>query len=634
MYNNQYTISQPSPPNQLGANLRRSDPQQPPSSRFKLNSAFDAFLAEVSKLTTSAAMDEDPQPSGTPIPEPPSFRLEDFVELVGKSSIMTDLLLVSFLPEWIKYETFCKLMDTITKNYVPASIDASTTAHHHHPSFATFFDSTMPPLWMVLYQPMERHGSYLLQLPTLLTFSPTGNFQGLQLPRFSTQTVHKRPCLIQAVPRDFRETFIPSAELAFWRGFGGHYQSGLPYAITPVIEAHVEQAIRSLVATADLDQRHRHFTYLAPHYVNIKAEVPPSKPTSGKPKSGDQRRGTTQHSWIECFAVTVCTVPLGREAPVFQALLPPEAPFDTKMHPVVLHGWRGEVASQLFLFRTWEFAPDPSLLCPQPTTRFSAIRPGFSLLSLCEALLHEYQSWEGILYCFVQRGDTDTLTLATDGRTLSLTPSMKIICYGGALSEVDLPGMVDQRSSYRLFKQLEGRPSLGARKPPPPRLAPTTTRASGRPSSTAPSYAAAVQRTPQTDTGVRTYVQQEARLILKELTATMAHEATTMVSNAVAPLQEELHAANAKISKLQMELAENTSQTTKALEVGQKAVLLVQHQDTELQAQRDQFKQLLYDTMKTAGLPLPEEASQFLTDPPAKRRPPATSSSSPMDSSK
>ena len=237
------------------------------------------------------------------------------------------------------------------------------------------------------------------------------------------------------------------------------------------------------------------------------------------------------------------------------------------------------------------------------------------------------------MYCFGQRGDTDTLTLATDGRTLSLTPSMRVICYGGVQFDSDLPGMAAQRLSYRCFKQLEGHPTPGARKQSAPRNALTTTLALGRPSLSAPSYAAAVQRTPQTDAGVRSYVQQEARLILKELTATLAQEATTMVTNAVAPLQEELQAANAKILTLKQELAENTSQTAKALEVGQKAVLLVQHQDLELQAQRDQFKQLLYDTMKTAGLPLPDEAHQFLTDPPAKRRPTATSSS-PMDSSK
>ena len=620
------------PQNQLGGNLPRSAPQQPLSARLKLNSAFDAFLAEFSESSTSAVMEEDSPPPDAQPPEPPAYQLENFLELIGKSSLTTDLLLVSFLPEWIKVETFRKLMDTIITQFVPDVKISPATAHHHHASFPSFFEPT-PPLWMVFYQPTERHGSYLLQLPSLLTFSPTGSFQGLQFPRFSTHIVHKRPCLVQAVPRDFRETFLRSAELAFWRGFGGDYQSGLPYAITPVIEAHVEHALRSLVAAPDMDLRYRHFTYLAPHYVNIQAETTPSKQNKGKTKPGDQRRETKQHSWTECFAVTVCTVPIGREAPVFQALLPPEAPFETKLHPITLYGWRGEVASQLFLFRSWAFAPDPTLFLPQPITRFVAIRPGYSFLSLCEGLLHDYQTWEGIMYCFVQRGDTDTLTLATDGRTLSLTPSMRIIRYGGAQFDSDLPGMAAQRLSYRCFKQLEGHPTSGARKHSATRNSLTPTLALGRPSPPAPSYAAAVQRTPHTESGVRTYVQQEARLILKELTATLAQEATTMVTNAVAPLQEELQAANAKISTLQKELAENSTQTATALEVGQKAVLLVQHQDVELQAQRDQFKQLLYDTMKTAGLPLPEEASQFLTDPPAKRRPP-TMSSSPMDSSK
>ena len=59
----------------------------------------------------------------------------------------------------------------------------------------------------------------------------------------------------------------------------------------------------------------------------------------------------------------------------------------------------------------------------------------------------------------MQRGDTDTLTLATDGRTLSLTPSIRVICYGGGQLDSDLPGMVDQGATYRLFKQIEGRGS-------------------------------------------------------------------------------------------------------------------------------------------------------------------------------
>ena len=61
----------------------------------------------------------------------------------------------------------------------------------------------------------------------------------------------------------------------------------------------------------------------------------------------------------------------------------------------------------------------------------------------------------------------------------------------------------------------------------------------------------------------------------------------------------------------------------------------MQHQGKTIQAQKEkdlEIQRLLYLTMQSAGLPLPEDAD-FVLDPPSKRRLPPTSDSSLMESS-
>ena len=612
-------------------------PQQSMISRFKHASAFELFLAEDSEAITSTSMEEDSSSASVLEPSPPNFKLEECINIVGKSSLTTDTILISFLPEWMKRETFCALMDIIFAKLVSASTLTAKPPGHLRPGFADYCTET-PPQWMVLYHPQERRGSYLCQLPVSLTFSPVGSFHGIQPPRFFPILHNRRTYLVQAVPSDFRPTFLRSPELAFWRCLGADFSSGLPSSIIPIIEDHTELALRTLFLARDLDQRYRHFSYLAPHYVNIQEDAPTAKPSKGKNKASEQRRGPpVQHSWQECFVVTVSTVPVGREHIAFQALLPAVAPFGTKLHPIDLFGWRGEVASQLSLFRSWAFSPDPSLLIPQPVMCFSAIRTGFSLLSLCEALKQDFQTWEGIFYCFVHRGDTDTLFLATDGRSLSTTPSLRNMSYGGgAQLDPDLPGMTSQRACYRRFKPMAPPPSLFPAPMRGARPTPSTSRGSGTTTPTGPSYATVVQRPSVSDTMVRTYVQQETRHILQELTSNLAHEATTMVANAVSPLQTELQAAREEICALKAELEKTTSTSAQALAVGQNAVQLVLLQTTELEAQRARdlhFKTLLYETLTKAGLPLPDEAELLLPVPSAKRRATSSTGPAPMDSS-
>ena len=606
---------------------------------FSHRTAYEMFLREDEEHDSENEMEaETPINEAHPPPAPPS-RLPTFLTMLGESTITTNRLLISFLPDWIKHENFTALTESILSLLLSDTTRRSAKLMtYQKPGFAELFTGK-PPLWMVLYQLAEQHGSFLMRLPIPLTFSPVGGFMGIHPPRFFTLPIppnNKRYCLIQAVPLDFRETFLSRQELAFWRGIGAEFESGNAYVLTSAIEAHVEDAFTRCVDNGELDAKPQHFSYLAPHYVNIQEDIAPTSRSSTKRKDQPTRQQRAHHSWLECFVVTISTAPVGREAIAFQAILPPAAPFDTKMHPIQLFGWRGEVASQLSLFRTWQFSPDPSLLLPQPVMRFSAIRPGHSLPSLCEALQQDYQTLEGVHYCFIQRGTTtDTLFVVTDGRPLSITPTLRAMSFGSGTFEPDIPGMLAQRKAYRLFNQEHGTTMAKAGKTLNQRVSlPASSLA--RRSSPQVSYAAITQRqTQEMEPNTRALVQQETRLIMHELSAAIGQEATTMVTNAVNPLRRELLQAQAELASLKSGLEKTTVTADQALLTGQGNLSLIELQSKDMLAQRErdlEFKRLLFTTMRTAGLPLPPEAEEILyPSPPAKRRPPA-GGSSPMDS--
>ena len=632
---------QPSPRKQSVVPTNQNSNFGTNSTTFGHSTAYDLFIHEDDEQEDDYAMDSDITPTVEPAVPPLVPRLPEFLQLVTNSTITTDHLLISFLPEWIKQEALVALTERILSLLVSDSARRSAKPMpYQKPGFATFFTGK-PPLWMVLYYLPEQHGSFLMKLPISLTFSPVGSFHTLHPPRFFSLPIppnNKRTCLIQAVPPDFKEAFVAKQELAFWRGLGAEYTAGHAHVLTCAIDAHVTAALKRSVVAGELQQTPRHFSYLALHYVNIQDEhlhVAPQKP---KGKDQPKRPQRAHHSWLECFVVTLSDLPVGRESIAFQALLPPAAPFGTKLHPIEFFGWRGEIASQLSLFRTWSFTPDPSLLIPQPVMRFSAIRPGYTLPSLCEALEHDYQTLEGALFCFIERGAMDTLFIVTDGRPLVTTPSLRAIAFGNGTLESDIPGMAVQRGAYRLFNQALGLGTAKTTKLAGPRALVTYNPQPARPTSRTLTYAAITQRpTQEVDAPTRTYVHHETRLIMQELSATLAQEATIMVANAVNPLQEELRIAKEEISTLKAELKDTSTSAAKALASSQGTLTLVQRQSTDMELQRArdlEFKQLLYETMKTAGLELPPEAAVLLAlPPPAKRRLLPEADSFPMDAS-
>ena len=475
----------------------------------------------------------------------PETQLPAFLELISAATITTDSLLVSFIPDRIKPEAFIQLMDNITALLV--STDARQRARtpvYKRPGFSEFFNSK-PPLWMTRFHATEQHGSFLLPLPVTLTFSAIGGPNGLQPPRFFTVPFNKRNYLVQAVPSDFQEVFRNSPELAFWRGLGADITAGHHHVIQAVIEAHTEKTFKACVASGDLAPTVRHFSYLSLHYVNIQEDAVTPKPNRSKGKGPTAKAPPARHSWSECFVVTVSTVPVGRDSVVFQALLPPAAPFGTKLHPISLFGLRGEVSSHLSLFRSWMYSPDPSLFIPQPTMRFIALRPGYSLPSLCEGLTQDFQTLDRVYYCFIKRGSTDTLFLATDGRSLSVTPSLRAICYGGGMLDADLPGMTEQRNFYRHFNQAIPSPAPSRGNPSAQPRSLVTARPASRLATPTLPYATVAQSPSQLESTLRSFAQHETRLVIHELSTTLTQEASTMVTNAMAPLKEELRKAHA-----------------------------------------------------------------------------------------
>ena len=148
----------------------------------------------------------------------------------------------------------------------------------------------------------------------------------------------------------------------------------------------------------------------------------------------------------------------------------------------------------------------------------------------------------------------------------------------------DIPGMSSQRQAYKFFNQIVLTPHTKGHSTPSP-LALSSARFSNRATTPTISYAAMAHVAPSADTAMRTYVQQETRLVVHELSATLAREASTMVSNAVSPLREELRKAHEEIATLKSDLALHSTTSKSTLKI-------VQHHAKLHQAQRDKEEEM------------------------------------------
>jgi len=275
------------------------------------------------------------------------------------------------------------------------------------------------------------------------------------------------------------------------------------------------------------------------------------------------------------------------------------------MSAVNLYGWRGEVASEFVLFTSWEFSPDSSLLGNQPSTIFPGLKSGHSVRDLCAMLVAEGQTLEGILYAYVERGPTDKLVIATDGRKFTSTPAILALSPERAYSDTDLPGLGPHRLHYLSFRQLTRMPTTKLSG-----LLTVAQRKKDQQGAIVPgqSYAAtAKQPHVHPDQLVKNYLRQEVSSLLQD--------ARNEVKQDVRDLQTQLEKANAKIAELETVADKATKSAEKALKAGQGAVTLIgaHHQDALEQRDKDvAFFKLLYDTMKDSGMALPPEAAAYL----------------------
>jgi len=555
-----------------------------PKGKFASSNPYEAFLL-AEEQEDSMEVDSPEPTTGTLALQPTNF--PDVLQLLDNAKITTSLLLVSFLPDWIQYTHFCELMDYILRLcYSAEQLARHKLAAHHKPDFCSFF-GMKPPLWMVLHFSKEQHGSYLLKLPTEFTFGAMGSFGGLALPRIFSTAVppsRKRQCVIQAVPSDFRTTFLLRPELAFWRGIGPNPSSGLGSLAVTLVEHRVDMAIKKLIMEGELPDDVRHFSFISHRYVNIQA--PGQDKRTKKRDQGALPGAGPKDSWQESFIITQCTAALGKQALCFRSLLSGNAPANTLMSAVNLFGWRGEIASEFVLFSSWEFTPDTSLLGNQPASIFPGLKGGSQIRDLCAMLVAEGQTQEGILYAYIERGVQDKLVLATDGRKFISTPALLAISSERAYSDTDLPGMGPQRLHYMSFRQLTRMPTSKLSG-----LLAVAQRKKAQLSAVVPgqSYASATKQQPtHPDQLVKNYLRQEV--------STLLHDARNEIKQDVRDLQAQLEKANNKIAELETAADKATKSADQALKAGQGAVKLIgtHYRDAQEQHDRDlEFFKLL-----------------------------------------
>ena len=428
---------------------------------------------------------EQPRTGGgtiSPIPTP-----REYIVTYDHRILVTDLLLIGFIPDDILHLDFCDTMDRIQRHLKVPRINN----YYHDAAFASKFASTGASSWADdgFSYPEEKHNSFLLRLGGQLPFTFAGHPSEQQRPMVFTipaSPVHdNRPnrwLVVQPVPTNFIELFL-RPPIAVWRGVGNDASLGHAGAALLLVTLYVTQAAETW-RTEDRDCAWNTYSFLSTHKVDIKPPPKSTRPPPPDPRRQDRNRGRygrpmsrdtggtaappqppepegqTQAQYSEVFVITVCTAPIGMHTRCFESLIPPQAAFGLPLYPLRLCGWWLEMARGIDIFRTNErrVGPGLALLTPRPTLRIKGIKAGATLGRIVEALGTEGQVATGILAGFIHRPPGgDTCTLIVDGPRLLGTMALRPLASSlTPVEEEDLEDLRKLRDRYGVFRRSLG----------------------------------------------------------------------------------------------------------------------------------------------------------------------------------
>ena len=243
-------------------------------------------------LPTTGATPTLPRPPGDALtaagearPPPPSPSPDNFHSFYERHELLTNLLLVCYIPMDIKHKDFSDMMDRIQRFLKVQTINN----YYHSPDFSVKFGSSDNAWWEegFSYEP-EKHASFILRLGGNLPFAFYGKHNEVTRPMAFTiaaspvmESKVARMLVVQPVPSDF-DTSLLRPPVAIWRGIGMDADSGLPAAVLALVTLYVQEAMRTL-RTHDPQNEWKFYSFLSPHVVDVKSPARTITRTPGGP---------------------------------------------------------------------------------------------------------------------------------------------------------------------------------------------------------------------------------------------------------------------------------------------------------------------------------------------------------------
>ena len=458
-----------------------------PNTAFAITSPSGVtFLPAPGATPTTPRINGDASTAaGESLPPTSSPSAAEFCSFYERHELVTNLLLVCYIPMDITHKDFSDTMDRIQRHLKVQTINN----YYHAPEFRAKFGSTDNSWWEsgFSYEP-EKHASFVLRLGGNLPFAFHGKHNEVTRPMVFTITASPvleskvaRSLVVQPVPSDF-EAALLRPPVAIWRGIGMDADAGQPAAVLALVALYVQAATRSLHSQA-LQNEWTFHSFLSPHVVDVKSPARTSTRGSGGPRGKDRGRdkgkkagsakqeevtpltpeGPTQVHYTELFIFTVCSAPIGALANCFACLMPPTAPYNQPSYTLSLCGWWLELThdSQLFMSNEGKTGPSLELLISRPATRVMGLKGGCSLNAVLTALNKEGQNCDHIQFGFLQRtAGGDSCTLITDGRHPRATQALRSWSSNTLLPTVgDLEDMKRLREKYVIFRRSLGLPT-------------------------------------------------------------------------------------------------------------------------------------------------------------------------------